>query len=762
MISSARVVAVLLLMLFVHQNFKSQVKVSGFVRDATSGEILPGTSVYVNGGEVGTSANAHGFFSMNLPFGKYKLGASFVGYALSCDSIYLLQDTVLVLRLYPGVVMDEAVVVARQRSGLLSRTKAGYLQLLGVDFSRAGVLLGEPDLMKVLQTLPGIAAGKEGSSEIYVRGGGADQNLLLLDGAPVYNLNHAFGMLSLFNSDAIQQVTVQKGGIEAQYGGRLSSVVDVMVREGNDTKHHGSFTMSPLGGSLLVEGPITREKCSFLLSARRSWADLVLAGATFPGISFYDVNAKFNYKFANHNQLFLSLYIGGDKFYVNSDSEGKKSNFSFGWGNHLASVRWNHLVAPSVFGRFQLHASSYYDNEKFSSQSGGVDNRASRFSRFDELGMRYHLDLHLSSHHRISCGIEPQFRFFQPAEIEQRLGGQDAVQSSGHISLMQVAGYVDHQWRVGAWQFNPGVRLQYSGASAFTHWGVEPRMSLSYLATSFLSIKASAMMTNQPLHAIRRSTMGWPGYFFVPSTERLKPQQAWQMSVGALYQPVSAIRIDVDCWVKKMDNLVAAYDVPASAFASADWEKMVVQGRGKAVGLDLLVDYSGRVFTSRFSYTLSKAMSAFDVYYHGDWFSFDYDRRHDLTLSSSVQLVKNERVSRDVSTSFTFRSGAPFMLPSSQIQGAYPFVGEKAYDYDLSRLDQYDGPNNMRMPDYHRLDVSYQTTLYKKRGSRSWTLGFYNVYNQQNPYLVYNDGKNGYKQMTLFPLMPYVLFKRVF
>jgi len=751
-----------IILLFKVDASTAQLHLSGFVRDALTGEALPGANVYTGNGQVVSSANNQGYFSLTLTKGQHILNASFVGYSLYTDTLNLNADSIMVVQLASGYKMAEAVVTARANQGLFNESKAGYYQLLGADIQKAGTLLGEPDLMKTLQTLPGIAQGKEGSSDIYVRGGGADQNLLLLDGAPVYNLNHAFGMLSLFNTEAISQVSVEKGGIEAQYGGRLSSVVDVSVREGNDKKYSGSYTLSPLGTSLLFEGPVKKEKCSFLVSARRSWADLFLNGTAFPGISFYDVDAKVNYKFANQNQLFLSFYSGGDKLYVNADDGDTKSKYSFGWGNHLGTVRWNHIVAPSVFGRLQVTATTYYDNEKFSTEGNGKDENTYRVSRFSELALRYHLDWQHNNHHRTMLGVEPQYRLFEPATVDQTSGGAQTSQSSGQSYLMQMGVYADHQWTFGAWHINPGLRLQYTGNNEWHQTNIEPRLSAAYAVSPLFTAKVSAMVTNQPLNAIKKNTMGWPGYFFVPSTEKIKPQQAWQVSAGGLLKPATGINVDIDVWVKKITNLTVSYNAPATAFASANWEDLLVQGKGKAAGVDLLAEYVSPLFTTRLSYTLSKAMSAFDAYYNGQWFDFDYDRRHDLTVSSSLIVARKEKISRNVSATFTWRSGAPFMMPSWQMEGNTPPGGAGSYEYDFTNLDYYEGPNNMRMPDYHRLDISYQTTLAKKNGERSWTLGIYNVYNHQNPYLIYHDGNKGYKQLVLFPIMPFVMFKRTF
>jgi hypothetical protein len=758
----------LFLFIFVGHPLTSQVKISGFIRDAQSGEALPGANIVASPQGTGSTTNSYGFFSFILPAGTHQLQISFIGYTPVLETISLTTDTVIQYHLTPGYTISEATITAKRKDDFITNSNSGHLQLSKASLNMPTVLLGEPDLMKVLQSLPGIAQGKEGSSEIYVRGGSGDQNLVLLDGAPVYNLNHAFGMLSLFNSDAIQHVNVQKGGIEARYGGRLSSVVDINVREGNDKTYKGSYGMSLLGSSLMFEGPVKKNKSSFFVSARRSWADLLLSklaspgGGITPGINFYDVNTKVNFKFTNHNQLFFSIYSGGDKLFVRAHTEGHESKFSFGWGNHLASARWNHLIGKSMFAQMQVHASAYYDNEKFSNHSTASNDYSTRTSRFNELGLKYNIDWQPAPLHRLSAGFEQQYRNFKPALVEQQMNGTYAQTQGEEINLWGTALYVDHKWQPGNWQINPGVRLQFTGNEAWWHLGVEPRLMVAYSASPKTTIKASAMITNQPIHAIRKSTMGWPGYFYVPSTKNIKPQTAWQVSSGLLSAATPKLKLDLDIWIKQFNHLLASYNAPTTAFASSNWEQVVSAGQGRAAGFDFLAEYTAEKFNARLAYTLSKAQSQYNDYHEGNWFDFDYDRRHDLSLTSSFVLQERKKISRSLTTTFSYRTGTPFMMPTWQTVGNFPYPGSAAFDYDYSTLDYYPGPNNVRMPDYHRLDVSYQSTLKKKHGSRTWNLGIYNVYNQQNPYLYYNDSKKGFQQLVMFPIMPFVSFKRVF
>lgn len=749
------------------QSLSGQTRVSGFVRDARSGEILAGANVVCPGSGVGTTSNNYGYFTLATPLSCPELQASYIGYGPSSVHIAQTADTLVVFLLTPGYLMDETTVVAKQKSSFLSGTKAGVYTLGQGNLQIPTAMFGENDLMRLLQTLPGIAQGKEGSSEIYVRGGGADQNLVLLDDAPVYNLNHAFGFLSLFNSEAIQRVTVQKGGIDARYGGRLSSVVDVSVREGNDKKLHGSYTMGLLGSSVMVEGPIKKEKSSFIVSARRSWADLLLAGVASPeGVSqsmfFYDINAKTNVKFNNHNQLFASFYIGADKMSVKSENGNKETDYSFGWGNYLATVRWNHLIDKHLFGHLTLYSSNYYDNDRFTNKGETSDDFSYKTSKFNETGLKYFVDWQPNDKHLLTVGTEQKLFLFSPATARMQLNGLASNTSSEKLSMAQSAIFVEDKWDVGKWRLAPGIRIEHSRGDDWSQTHVEPRVSVAYSASDKTTLKAAGTLMHQSMHAIRKSTMGWPGYFYVPSTNRVKPQNTKQLSLGCLYRPLTALTIDVDVWGKLTGNHLTSYHTPATAFATSQWDQLVEAGRGKAAGVDLLGEYKHDLFDVRLSYTLSRSLQQNTTYYDSRWFAFDYDRLHDISLSTSTTLSSNATATRNLNAAFSFRSGTPYMLPSMTTEGVSPFGDQAGYENKFANVDYYPGPNNVRMPNYHKLDLSYQTSLKKKNGYRTWILGINNVYNQQNAYIYYLDSEKKVKQITMFPIMPFVSFKRTF
>ncbi len=759
---------VVLVLSILHLSVIAQIKVHGFVHDAASGESLPEAHVYSIKTGLGTLSNRYGSFSIEIPpSGKDSLLISYVGYKSLIVSIEARRDTFIRVPLASGYIMSEYVVEGESVRPFMTSNKLGLFKLREQDISHAGTLLGEPDLMKKLQSLPGISQGKEGSSEIFVRGGGSDQNLIMLDGAPVYNVNHAFGVLSLFNVDAVKEVTVHKN-IPVRYGDRLSSVVDVMVRDGNKNDKKGSVFVSTLGAGVTLEGPIVKEKSTWLISARRSWPDLLFTagnllannGDFVPGVSFHDLNVKTSFDLDDYNRLFLSFYTGGDQFFVRSKMDGKRANFKFGWGNHLGSIGWNSLFSPEVFGRLQLHFSSYYDKERVGFRQAGLTDSFERWSRFNELGAKYDVDWQLSSSLLLRTGVAGNGRWFTPAVIDQTFQRESTSDIAGRVNMWGTSLFTEGVWSSGPWRMVAGLRGEMSETKEDRTLLLLPGLSGSYKINNLLTAKGGFRFSSQPFHAVRKSTMGWPGYYYVPLTGRLKRQRARQVSAGFNFIPTEQWNIDVEGYYKEVDNIVAGYDAPASAYAQINWEEALKSGDGRSYGLELFNEFRNEILNLTASYTLSRSQSRFNEYYEGRWFAFDYDRLHDLSLNVGFEFAAPYNTTRMLSFGFVYRTGNPFMLPSSEVYANYPPVVGSDYWYDFSFMEQYSGPNNARMPDYHRLDVSYEIKKKLNRGERIISFGFYNIYNRQNPYLIYNEPGKGYQQMTLFPVLPFFSFKR--
>lgn len=745
----------------------SQVHVHGYVRDSKSGEFLPGVHVVLNDGNSGSVSNRFGFFSLQTVPGPIVLETGMIGYTSEKMLLDLQADTLITFYLQPGYMLGEVAVKGYAISPYLTSRNSGYLKLIQSDLSATGSLLGEPDLMKVLQNFPGINQGKEGSSEIYVRGGSADQNLILLDGAPVYNLNHAFGLLSIFNVEAIKEVSVYKGGMPARYGGRLSSVVDVQVKDGNNNERKSSYSVSTLGATLMLEGPIVKRKSNYMVSLRRSWVDLLYTGGLLlqgsqmvTGVSFYDVNAKATFNLNERNRLWVSAYTGNDRFYVRM-KDGGEGYSGFSWGNQLASCGWSSVFRPNLFSNFQVHYSSYFDKEKITYEDKEVMEIFRRNSVFNELGARSSIDWQPVHSFMVTTGIESSMRVFNPASIRQIARGETVEGESGKLVMYDIVLYNENLWTSGLWRINAGFRHEMSFVDDQEFRHLLPRMSVSYQVLEGVYLKGGAMLTSQTFFAVPKTTMNWPGYFYVPSGKRLKPQKGWLVSVGTNFSVSRSWNLDIEGYLRRSENLPASYGTSSASFAVTNWQEFVKMGQGKAAGIEVLSEFRQEMFRFNFGYTISKAQVRFDEYNNGQWFEGDYSRMHDLVVTPSWEFVSPPGSTRLLSFSFTYRTGTPFMLPSTEVKPSVPPILTKDM-VDFSFIEVYSGPNNARMPDYHRLDVSYEVTKTRERGERTLAFGVYNLYNRMNAYLIYYDDTKGYQQLTLFPAMPYITYRRRF
>jgi hypothetical protein len=748
----------------------AQQKVHGYVMDGTTGESLPGANVVLLPSGSGTTTNPFGYFSFYLTDSTRKMAISYIGYQTLELKTISIPDSTLFIKLKPGYLLDDIEIKATRDLHNLPATSIGEIKLRAQDFSHAGSILGEPDLMKTLQTLPGISQGKEGSSELYVRGGGAGHNLIMLDRAPVYNINHAFGLLSVFNVDALKETTIYKGSIPARFGGRLSSVVDVWGREGNDNNTRGSIFMSTVGTGLTLEGPYKKSKSSWLVSVRRSWPDLLYSGLQslgnngrfVPGISFHDINARSNFRIGN-DRLFISFYSGGDKFFVRSKTRENKTAYQLKWGNYLGSAGYTSALSPSLFLHGLVYFSSYFDREESTLSGQEQNNLFERKSIFNELGAKLTTDWQLNTHHLLKTGLEGTQRWFSPASTIQENGeGKQSIQGTevenGTISL-----FGESLWSPDRWRINTGFRLVHEFGENSQNTSILPRFSANYKLTPAITLKAGGMLSQQSFHVLSKSTSGWPGYFYVPVSKGGESATSKEVSSGLSLTPTSLLSIDVQAYLRRYRNIAARYEIPAGAFEQIDWDQQMKTGDGKSAGIEILGQYSHNQWKADVAYTLSKTTYRFEAYNNGKWFPGDYDRRHDFHFNLTFQLKSQKEIKRNINLDFNYRTGQPVTLPSAWIPASPPPLLENAYWYDFSFISHYSGPNNARMPDYHRLDITYETTKKKTRGERTLSFGLYNVYNRRNTYLIYYDSDAAhYKNMTLFPVMPFVMLKRTF
>lgn len=725
------------------------VVVSGYVRDGSSGESLNSANLTFSGRQnFNVTSNAYGYYSISLPNGEYRLEVSYVGFQSQDIFLNAARDTVLSISLQPTGQLEEVVIPGNRARNQLHSPLMGLSRVEVKDLKKVPVLFGESDLLKTVQLLPGVMSGGEGSSQFFVRGGMGDQNLILLDGATVFNASHLFGFFSTFNSDAIKDVELYKGGMPAQYGGRLSSVLDIKMIEGNNRQFHVEGGLGLIASRIKLEGPLVREKSSFMISGRRTYADLFLKLSGNQDINqsklyFYDLNLKANYHLNDRNSVFLSGYFGEDRL-------GYSDLFRFGWGNATATLRWNHILHNRLFSNTTFVYSDYdYQVDVLSENVDFVIASSIR-----NINLKQDFVHYTGPGSSLNFGADLRFHEIQPTQI-------DADESTAINNMpiekrrgSEMAAYLAHEWNptpslslnyglrvTNFFLFGPGNFYDYgglagrgladdllppakfykSGELVKYYLAFEPRISGNFRIDPNSSLKSSYHRTSQMIHQLSNTTSSLPTDAWVLSSNNIRPQIADQFSIG-YYRNFSNNRYEasVEAYYKDMKNQIDYRDA-ADLQANTHLESELVYGKGRAYGLEWYLKKNSGKWNGWVSYTVSKSERHFEQIDGGAWFNARQDRTHDLSAVLIYELGQNW----SLSGTFVFATGNAVSLPS----GKYEVRGETFYYYTER--------NGYRMPDYHRLDLS--ATYDRPSGkhfSSSWSFGIYNAYNHRNAYII--------------------------
>ncbi|MDB9931687.1 TonB-dependent receptor [Flavobacteriales bacterium] len=774
--------------IFITFSFSQDYTISGFISDAGSGEKLIQATVLDLNSSFGTSSNLYGFYSFTLPKGEVQVRFSYVGYQSIIKTIKLDTNLRINIELKANSTLDEFTVVGTESEQIQERTQMSTVDVSMEKVKSLPVFLGEQDIMKTIQLLPGVQSGSEGSSGLYVRGGGPDQNLILLDGVPVYNASHLFGFFSVFNADAINSVQLIKGGFPARYGGRLSSVIDIRMKEGNQKEFHGEGSIGLIASRFSFEGPIVKDKTSFIISARRTYIDLlarpvIKAAAKSQGTNlvagyyFYDLNAKINHKINDNNRLFLSTYAGNDKFYANSqesytfnaiESTYDSENI-LKWGNAIATLRWNSIINDKLFVNTTLRYSKYNFNVGFSETSTekgpGVDNTNSfsfnYISGIEDWSGNVDFDFVPSPNHYIKFGIGNTYHTFSPGvnqfKTTEAAGSIDTTFGSRNQYAHEASIYIEDDLKISELlKVNIGLHGSAFFVNNTNYMSFQPRFSGRYLLDETMSIKASYARMAQFLHLLTNTSIGLPTDLWVPATDRIAPQTSDQIAIGFAKTLKKQYEVSVEGYYKWMNNLIE-YKDGASFFGSeTDWQDKVESGRGWSYGGELLLEKKLGKTTGWIGYTLSWTNRQFDNINFGEVFPYKYDRRHDLGIAVTHKF--NKKVDKkgrdkwiDVGAVFVYGTGNATTLGLERYNGAGngSFFGNE--------IVHIDGRNNYRMPNYHRLDLGVNIHTKLKRGERTWSFGLYNAYSRQNPFYLFFGFENNervLKQISLFPILP--------
>ena len=779
--------------------FSQTVTVRGYITDQANGESLINANVYIPSTKCGTITNSFGFYSISMPKGHYSVTSSFVGYQSKIIEIQLNKDTIIDFKLESNTDIAEVTVLGQKGDSKLTSTQMSKMDVPIEMIRNLPSFLGEADVIKTIQLLPGVQSGTEGTSGLYVRGGGPDQNLILLDDVPVYNAEHLFGFFSVFNPDAIKSVSFYKGGFPARFGGRLSSVLDIRMKDGNEKEIHGNFSIGLISSKFNLEGPLVKGKTTFNLSARRTYADLLgrpiikkaSNGTDVGGYFFQDYNLKLSHKFSDRSRLYLSAYTGLDKAYYRSDSKDTRNNeqiqektkFDLGWGNVTTALRWNYLFNDKLF----VNTTLTYSNYLFKVAENTTNKNITTGIKTNEFGLDYRsgiqdfaakmdFDYFPNPNHRVKFGGSVTNHTFKPGILAFAESGQennakiDTAFGNPNIHAQEIYAYLEDNIELGS-KFSVNLGLHSSGflVDGKFYTSLQPRISARFLATDKLSIKAAYSKMSQNIHLLSSSTINLPTDLWLPTTKRIKPQTSHQFALGGVYQVRPGIDFSIESFYKSMDNLLEYKEGASFVGATTGWEDKVEMGKGWSYGAEFLLQKTTGKTTGWIGYTWGKAERQFDNLNFGEKFYARYDRRHD------VSVVLNHRFSDrfDMGLTWVYGTGNAVTLPT-QIASAANISTITTMSYPYQTNYEYFGQrNNYRMPSYHRMDVGFNFHKQKKHGIRTWSLGFYNVYSRQNPFfLMFQENSDKEKaqtgkdrklsQISLFPIIPSISYSYKF
>lgn len=788
--------------------------ISGYITDSKSSETVIGATVYDQDSHHGAISNAFGFYSLTLGEGGHQLQYSYVGYAAQNVTLTLTKDTVINIKLSENTELGEIVVSAQREETGISSTGMGSMDIPVRVIEHTPSILGETDVIKTIQFAPGVQQGVGGSAAMFVRGGGGDENLILLDGSPVYKIDHCFGFFSVFTPEAVKKVSFYKSSFPARYNGRASSVVDVRTKDGDMQKFHGSFSVGLLTSRFTFEGPIKKDKTSFMLSGRTTYLNLLAAPAmkafmdgTMFSYWFYDVNAKINHKFSDKDRLFVSFYNGIDRFALKekksrtedypiyddngyniigsgTDTYKNSDKYVLNWGNTLATLRWNHVFSSQLFAnittavnRFGMKIggeqtykyTDFYDFHSSYNKSKILD--VSAAADFDYMpDVRHNVKFGVNYTHHIFCPESTVAKYKTKSNDYNR----DTIANSprgGDYDADEIAIYAEDDWKINdRLHVTPALVYSLFCVDGKTYGNFLPRVSLKYLPMDWLIFKASYTRMSQCVHLLTSSVLSMPTDIWVPVTKSVKPEISQQWSLGAYCTRVPGWEFSVEAYYKLLDNVIEYKDGMSYMGFSDSWQNLVAMGQGTSKGIELLIQKNKGRATGWITYTLSKAEREFSKesgINAGQKFPFTYDRPHCINIVYNQKF--NDRI--DFDATWTFHSGSLTTMSNTYETVYLPKdVNGRIGDYydDNGNYNHFDDPregmtayvehrNNFRMPASHILSVGINFHKQKKHCERIWNFSVYNLYCAHNPMFAQRwDYERGHDYISVTSILPAV------
>ncbi len=749
--------------------------ISGRVVDQNSKESLIGANIFVPSIGKGTATNDQGFYSLSLPEGSYELIYSYVGYEIDTFTFEFTKDQLFNVELSSATTLDVVEVVDEKINTINGKVQMSSVTIPMAQIKSLPSFMGEVDILRSLQLMPGIQSAGELQSGILVRGGSRDQNLIILDGVPVYNVSHVLGLFSVFNADAIKNVDVIKGGFPARYGGRLSSVVEMNLKDGHRKEFHGAGSIGLITSKLMLEGPVN-SKSSFLISGRRTYIDLLIrplirseevSGESIkPKLHFYDLNFKYNYEINDRNRLFLSWYNGKDvfrtKYEYNGDNYREEIEAGPDWGNQIAALRWNSQLGKKTFANTRLIYSKY-DMEfigDFKSESDGFEEeyKINYLSGIEDIGIRSSIDYAHSPDHYIRAGVSTTYHRYTPGVNSQSYTSSNEPGESSTVGAelyaLESNVYLEDEFRRNNWSGNVGIHFSHFNSDETNYFSLEPRLSLKYDLSKTASIKASYARMRQYINLLSSETLTLPSDFWVPSTKNISPQLSHQWAIGYARDIRSKFEFSAEAYYKTMDQVVS-YKEGESFFVSGlntalNWEDKITQGEGEAYGLELLLQKKQGRFTGWFGYTLSWNWRQFDEINDGKRFLFRNDRRHDVSIVGNYDLSDKVKLS----ASWIYQTGISVSIP----QG---YFRDRSSSYS-ELLGFYSQKNDYKLSPTHRLDMAIEFHKKKRRYERAWVISVYNVYGYVSPFFLtraFVGGEEKLVEAGILPIIPSISYK---
>ncbi|GAL85576.1 TonB-dependent receptor plug [Sporocytophaga myxococcoides] len=758
----------------------NSISIKGHIKESSGNEPIVGVVVSIPAINLSTATDTSGFYSLSFE-SKDTLEVLFLMQGYTTQKKKVWNSQVIDVRLISDQhFLKEITILGEDTAYLSSNVQMSKITLSMKQVNSVPSLLGERDVIKVLQLMPGVQKGREGNTAMYVRGGGPDQNLIMLDGMPFYSASHLYGFFSLFNSDVLQDIEFTKGAFPAKYGGKLSSVLDMTMKEGNKKEYHGEVGVGILSSKLMLEGPIKKDKCSFIIGARRSYMDLLIS-PFLPDTSkvsyyFYDINAKVNWDINRRNKISFSFYNGKDNFKSNFKNYNFSNNTRLNWNNILGNLVWDNIISDKLSSRLSMGASKFYIKTKqyLFEDSTGYDYHYN--SSIKDITLKYEFAYKPSEKHSINAGIQMIFHHFAPGAFIKESRGMITDKSDIPVKSQEMSIYVEETGRLSSFfSYNLGGRLTRYSVRNKVYIKPEPRVSMAFHLSKKFAIKTSYAEMNQYALMLSQNILGPPLDLWVPATNNITLQNSKQVALGIAKDFKHSLTLTIEGYYKKSFNLVD-YKEGASFlvknFNSSryyTWEEQVTQGKGWTYGSEFMLHKRAGKFSGWLAYTLSWNWMQFKELNLGRKYPAKYDHRHD----ASVVVIYKPKDKFSISITWVYSSGNAYTIPTSITRTINPYPTNGAWTEYYYTI--YAPKNSYRMPAYHRLDLGAQFHKSLKRNiSRVWDISIYNAYNRENPYYYFlaKDGSTDagiikyshYKlnKIVLFPIIPSVSYRLIF